>query len=657
MENGLKQLAAMSNRYGADADYVLAGGGNTSYKDEDTLYIKPSGVSLAEIRPEDFVAMNRELLTEMLNAQYPQEDEAREALALEKMMAAVRVPGAKRPSVETPLHNLFPYRFVLHIHPALVNGLTCGMDGKKIAEELFGDKIVWVDFVKPGYSLAKYCKDALEAQKAKTGRSAQILILQNHGIFYAADSVEEIDALSQSIMDALKARVQKTPSFAPAAFCTERAVALAPAIRMLASPNGQAIAEFVCNETAAAFAASKEAFRPLEQPFSPDHIVYCKAYPLFVKKEEELEAQYETLKAAWTAYETKNGYAPRVVAVEGLGFFVCGADPKAVRITKALLLDAMKVAVYSESFGGAHPMLPEFVDFIVHWEVESYRSKVSASAVSAKRLQGKIAVVTGGAQGFGEGIAQAMADQGAYLVVADLNAAGAEACAEALCAKNGAGHAIAAAANVAEEDSVKAMVEKTVLTYGGLDVFVSCAGIVRAGDLETMTKKVFELVTSINYTAYFLCAKYASAVMKIQHRFAPDYFMDIIEINSKSGLQGSSKNFAYAGSKFGGVGLTQSFAYELAPQNIKVNAVCPGNFYDGPLWSDPEKGLFRQYFETGKVPGAKSIEDVKTYYESKTPLRRGCRVPDVARAIFYIVEQEYETGQAVPVTGGQAMLN
>ena len=133
-------------------------------------------------------------------------------------------------------------------------------------------------------------------------------------------------------------------------------------------------------------------------------------------------------------------------------------------------------------------------------------------------------------------------------------------------------------------------------------------------------------------------------------------FYDIIQINSKSGLSGSNKNFAYAGGKFGGIGLVQSFALELAPFNIKVNAVCPGNYLDGPLWSDPERGLFVQYLRAGKVPGAKTVEDVRRYYEAKVPLGRGCFPSDVAKAVYYIVEQSYETGQALPVTGGQNML-
>ena len=192
--------------------------------------------------------------------------------------------------------------------------------------------------------------------------------------------------------------------------------------------------------------------------------------------------------------------------------------------------------------------------------------------------------------------------------------------------------------------------------YHIFSIFVNNAGIAKAGSLDVMTKQTFELVTAVNYTGYFLCAKYASKVMKLQNKFAPGYMMDIIEINSKSGLAGSNKNFAYAGSKFGGIGLTQSFAMELAEYNIKVNAICPGNYLNGPLWSDPERGLFVQYLNAGKVPGAKTVEDVRRFYESKVPLNRGCEPIDVARAIFYVVEQKYETGQAIPVTGGQEML-
>jgi len=278
-------------------------------------------------------------------------------------------------------------------------------------------------------------------------------------------------------------------------------------------------------------------------------------------------------------------------------------------------------------------------------------------ATVSGRVQDKIAIVTGGAQGFGGGIAELLYAQGANVVIADLNEEVGRRMVEKLNAKKQTNQAFFVKTNVVSPESVEEMVFTTVKQFGGLDVIISNAGILRAGGLEEMTPEIFSVMTDVNYKGYFLCAKYASVVMKIQSQFREDYFTDIIQINSKSGLKGSNRNFAYAGGKFGGIGLTQSFAMELMPHRIKVNSICPGNFFEGPLWSDPEKGLFVQYLKAGKVPGAEDIEDVKAFYEKQVPAGRGCRVIDVVRAIFYVMEQEYETGQAVPVTGGQNMLN
>jgi len=272
------------------------------------------------------------------------------------------------------------------------------------------------------------------------------------------------------------------------------------------------------------------------------------------------------------------------------------------------------------------------------------------------RLSGKIVVITGSAQGFGEGIAAELLKQGCYLVYADLNEDLASLNAAGANRTYGEGTAIAVRCDVGDEASVSAMVDETVSAFGGLDLFVSNAGILISGGLEDMDLRRFQLVTNVNYTAFFLCVKYASRVMKLQRRFNRSATADIVQINSKSGLEGSNKNFAYAGGKFGGIGLTQSFAKELVEHGIKVNAVCPGNYFDGPLWADPENGLFVQYLKAGKVPGARTPEDVKRFYEAKVPMNRGCFPADVACAILYCVEQAYETGQAIPVTGGQNML-
>ena len=646
---GLNKLTEMSNRYGVE-DYVLAGGGNTSFKDETTLYVKGSGTSLADITPDRFVAMNLEKLVQMLHADYPKGDAAREAAALADMMAA-RQPGEehKRPSVEALLHAMFPYAYVLHVHPTLVNGLTCGMDGEKLCRELFGDKVAWVPLIKPGYVLALACQSAFENFKRKTGVLPQIALLQNHGIFVAADTVEEIDTIMGEVMATLESRLKRKPVLMVSHYNADAASQIAPVLRMLYSNDGMSTVVFCANRLSDEFTADHETMKPLMKPFSPDHIVYYKDAPLFIEQKDDIKAAFE-------AYQKKKGYAPKIVAVKGLGFFSLGKSIREAHNARLLFLDAMKTAVYAESFGGCLPLPEEFTEFILNWEAESYRQKAAvAGAAGAGRLMGKIALVTGGAQGIGAGIAQELAAEGAYVVVSDLNLAGAKAHAETLNRTFGENKAAAVQADVSDEQSVKAMVNAAVLAFGGLDILVSNAGVLFAGGLEDMTREHFDLVTKVNYTGYFLCVKYASVPMKIQRKYSPGYTVDIIEVNSKSGLTGSNKNFAYAGSKFGGIGLTQSFAMELVEHGIKVNAVCPGNFLDGPLWSDPERGLFRQYLEAGKVAGAKTIADVRVFYESKVPMKRGCTVKDLARAILYAVEQQYETGQAIPVTGGQIM--
>jgi sorbitol-6-phosphate 2-dehydrogenase len=280
----------------------------------------------------------------------------------------------------------------------------------------------------------------------------------------------------------------------------------------------------------------------------------------------------------------------------------------------------------------------------------------SFTAARAACVKNRVAVVTGGAQGFGEEITRGLAAGGAIVFIADMNYTGAVTLAEALNKEYGRPAAFAVEVNVNDEASVEKMRDTIAVTAGGLDLCVSNAGVLRASSILEQDIPAFRFVTDINYVAFAIVVKHCARIMKRQHE-AGGGFTDIIQINSKSGLDGSNKNGAYAGSKFGSIGLVQSFAKELIEYGVKVNALCPGNFFDGPLWSDPEKGLFVQYLNTGKVPGAKTIADVKRFYEAKVPMNRGCTGGDVIRAVYYLVEQVYETGQALPVTGGQVMLN
>lgn len=446
-------------------------------------------------------------------------------------------------------------------------------------------------------------------------------------------------------MSAVMDRIDDKISFKPVPYSREDVIRIAPALRMLLRKNETSIVVFKTNDLVSQYIEDEKEFYSIFSPIKNNQILNKILIPAYIVKYKDIDKQYRVIKE-----ELNRRMDINIITIQDTGVFSWGGTKVAADKRMALFLDLVKVKKYSS--------LNNKINFseIENTLFQSYGKVVLESQRVEKNLSEKIAIVTGAAQGFGKGIAESLAKEGANVILADLNEDMARENASKLNREYGQGKFLALEVDVANEDYVKNMIWETVAEYGGIDIFISNAGVLKAGSLESMDLESFELSTKVNYTAFFLCTKYASEPMKIQYRFNQDYFSDIIQINSKSGLEGSKKNFAYAGSKFGGIGLTQSFALELMEYNIKVNAVCPGNFFEGPLWSDPEEGLFIQYLKSNKVPGARTIEDVRKFYEGKVPMKRGCQINDVAKAIFYIIDQKYETGQVVPVTGGQIML-
>ena len=641
----IEQLVDISRRYGADSRYVIAGGGNTSCKDDRHLWVKASGHALATIGEDGFAVLDRALLAPMGSKAYSSDTAEREAQVKDDL-AAANLTKDRRPSVETSLHDCMEYAFVVHLHPTLVNGLMCSVNAAAKCAELFPDAL-YVEYTDPGYTLFKKVYDRIAAYKAAHGSQPKVIFLQNHGVFVGADTCEEIDAIYAKIMSTLEACVKPLPE-GPSEV-SDDVTEFIPAVRQILSRGGRGLKtlKVTANALTDWALAHKEA---VSLPFTPDIIVYCKSEFLV------LEPDVKKAEAAIGEYTARRGHTPKVLLVPGIGLVAAGDNAKQAGTVTEVFLDEIKVAWYAQSFGGAHGMEPAWISFIDNWEVENYRRKVANSG-SAGRVEGRTIIVTGAAQGFGEGIARELMGQGANIVVADLNEERGVQTAESLNAIGKNGRAIFVKTNVTDLDSLHNLIKQTICAFGALDVFVSNAGVVRAGGLEDMTPDNFSFVTGINYNAYFYCAKVASHIMKIQTALDPEYYADIIQVNSKSGLRGSKANFAYAGSKFGGIGLTQSFALELAPFRVKVNSICPGNYYDGPLWSHPENGLFVQYLAAGKVPGAKTVQDVKEFYLAQVPMRKGCNPADVTKAILYAIDQTGETGQAIPVTGGQVMMN
>jgi sorbitol-6-phosphate 2-dehydrogenase len=266
-----------------------------------------------------------------------------------------------------------------------------------------------------------------------------------------------------------------------------------------------------------------------------------------------------------------------------------------------------------------------------------------------ERLGGKVALVTGGGQGLGQAICWRLAREGCNVVVADLNeetaVETAAAITEYLRGEVGTDRAaIPVKVDVTDEDQVAAMVDRAVEEFGRLDILVSNAGILIADEISEFPAEKWRAVMNVNLFGYFLCAKHAARVMKEGRDGA------IIQINSKSGKKGSYKNSAYAASKFGGIGLTQSIALDLAEHGVRVNAVCPGNLLDSPLWVD---SLYKQYAKKWGI----TEEEVRQKYVDQVPMKRGCTYEDVTNVVVFLASDQasYMTGQAINVTGGQEM--
>ena len=622
----LKTITRMSDFLGKTPEVALHGG-NAACKDENFLYATACAVSLAEAAETDFVKLERAVIRECFNWNNVGDADVK----VRGLLAYAAAGSEKSASVEALLHEAVDSTYTVHFHSALVNGMTCGKQGAEKCAELFPEAL-WVEYAAPGYTLAKAVFDKVTEYKKANGKAPELIFLQNHGVIVGGN--EEFDVVKvwgetvEKLQDYYRVNNVDYAAVELGEPDMETVMAAAPLLRgYMAECN-----EVVTVKSCGAFTPAAGALTPCDIRYTGKMVLDCN------------EVTAEAVQAFVDAFGSK----PALVSVPGKAVFAAGKNAAGAAKAMNQAINAVYTERLTAAFGGARYLSNEECAAACNILAGCCKKGVCKSSAV---LSGKVAIVTGGAQGFGYGIAEVLAAAGADVVIADMNVDGANAAA----AKLGKG-ASGVAVNIADEDSVAAMVQNVVKTYGGADLFVANAGVLRAGSVKSLSKKDWDFVTNINYSGYFLCVKHIAPVMALQNS-ATNGWCDIVQVNSKSGLVGSNRNGAYAGSKFGTIGLTQSFALELVTDRIKVNSVCPGNFFDGPLWSDPEKGLFVQYLNAGKVPGAKTVADVKEFYEKQIPMHRGCLSVDVAKAIIYAVEQLYETGQAIPVSGGQVMLN
>ena len=352
----LRTITELSHEFGTPG-YVRGGGGNTSCKTEDTLCVKPSGTTLAGLQPETFVAMDRTALAKLFSLAIPAEASAREAQVKDVMAAAVKAGQNARPSVEAPLHHVLHGTFVVHVHPALVNGLTCSRQGAQACAELFPDAL-WIPYIDPGYTLCMDVRRRVLEHTAAHGQPPALLILENHGIFVTADTADGIRDIYRRVMVALRNK------YAAAGVATELPVApaaLPDAVEPLKSQLRDALSS---HATGIAYSGQ---FAVAPGPISPDHIVYHKSYPF----------TGEPNRATLEAFRQRHGYEPMIINSR-LGVFGVGPSQKKAELALELAQDGALVAQLTAAFGGVQFMTDRAREFIEHWEVESYRAKQMA---------------------------------------------------------------------------------------------------------------------------------------------------------------------------------------------------------------------------------------------------------------------------------------
>ena len=349
----LDRITQLSHEFGT-ADYVRGGGGNTSVKTDETLWVKPSGTTLKDLRPDLFVALDRATLSRLYDIVPPAESAAREAVVKDVMSEAVLSSAKGRASVEAPLHDSLSATFVVHTHPALVNGMTCAKNGKTACGEMFPNAL-WLDYIDPGYTLCMQVRNEIQTFKESTGSQPSVIFLKNHGVFVAGDTPEQIHESYNEIITKLKQKYQQAnipTQLEPDPMPDDaRQKTVLQQIRQ------------ACNDEAIYIAAAGSLPLP-EGPVSPDHIVYAKSYYLMS------EPTVESI----SIFEQTHGYKPHVIAFEN-GVWGVGSTEKKAALALELAQDAAQVTHLANAFGGVDYMTDRAREFIENWEVESYRSK------------------------------------------------------------------------------------------------------------------------------------------------------------------------------------------------------------------------------------------------------------------------------------------
>ncbi|QBD83109.1 bifunctional aldolase/short-chain dehydrogenase [Ktedonosporobacter rubrisoli] len=669
--SGLEELVYRSNLLGKDRAVANWGGGNTSVKTVETdfrgrqvevMWVKGSGSDLAGMQARHFTGLRLEDVRPLL-----ERDEMTDEEMVSYLSHCMLDSKHPRPSIETLLHAFLPFAHIDHTHPDAIISLCSCEQGKEIAREIYGDRFVWVPYVRPGFALSK-----LIAEGVKNNPQAELVLMEKHGLVTWGETSEacylQTIAIINEAQAYIEAQAQQTPLFGGEKYASltpsERQDILAqvlPLVRGAVSDEQGMIVTYDDAEDVLTFVNSHNASE-LSQigAACPDHLVHTKRVPLYIDWEprsdnvslliEKLQAGIISFKDAYRAYFARNknegdkiaNSAPRVILIPGLGMINTGRSWFMAQVSGALYHRAIAVMEGATKLGSFTSLSEKEAYDVEYWPLELYKLSLLPPEAEFSR---KIGFITGGAGAIGRATAQRMVAEGMHVVLTDINLEGAQQVAQDINQKFGEGRALAVKVDVTDEEAVKNSVREAVLAYGGIDVVVNNAGLATSSPFEKTSLREWNLNINVLATGYFLVARETFALMKQQGLGGC-----LVFVSSKNGVYAGKNVAAYSASKAAEVHLARCIATEGGPYGIRVNTVLPDAILQGSsIWNSHWREERAAAYEI-------KPDELEEYYRKRTTLLVNVFPEDVAESIVFLASSKAAktTGCMITVDGGIA---
>ncbi len=633
-----EQLVSQSRLVGAREDLVLWGGGNNSMKSAakdllgraiDVMYIKSSGSDMKSIVPKQFPAVRLDYIEPLRHRDEDMTDQE----MVEYLARCLVDPSSARPSIETLLHAFIPAKAVLHTHADAILAITNTRGREATVRQCFGNRVTTVAYRRPGFRLSREVGEAFDAK-------ADGLVLMNHGLITWGDTPQEAyERHIALVTEAEKFLCGASPlAGRPAGGLAPHSTALTIRKRL------KRVLEFDRSPETLAFVNRPDLARISQVgAATPDHLLYTKRFPLVLEGDHAFEQYVERYTKWYAAHPSEFAMLdpePRVVLVPGVGMWTAGKDARAARIVRDIYRHTMRIITAAESAGGYETLNDYDAFHAEYWPLELYKLTLLPKE---KELAGKIALVTGAASGIGRAIAERFAEEGAHVVVTDVDQELATEVANEIVLKHGLRRAIAFSLDVSSEEQVDRAFEETVLVYGGVDIVVSNAGISSFGSLDVLSAGDWDRSFAVNARGHFLVARAAMRIMKQQALGGSIVF------NASKNVTAPGKEFgAYSVSKAAEAQLCRIVAIEGGEFGIRANMLNPDAIFgNSRFWSDEMREMRAQNYGI-------DAEKLPDFYRNRTLLKTEVTAADVAEAALFLAgpRSAKTTGAMLPVDGG-----